>query len=697
LTYGNTRDRLIDLGYRPIPIIPNDKRPAAKRWADPAFEAPAGFARHGVGVACGMNPAPLAAVDIDIIDDALAGEMLEYVLKTCGETIYRVGRAPKTLLVYRATEAARRKRLSKRYDCGRVEVLGYGQQFVAYGIHPDTQAPYTWPGMLGGLVDIPAAELPTISPEQIEDVIAEFEACAARRGSEPVKPESDPPAFADDYDPDDPLDVVQPLGKSIDELRTMIETMDPDSDRDHWRNVGMALHHETQGSDEGLALWDEWSAGGAKYVEGEPAAQWASFGRYAGRPLTCAYLLKHSAPSSAAEEPQDEAVPGDLFGALNWSVGRFVDDPPSLPMIVDNMLPKGIVSLMFSEGGAGKSTLSLYLNAKIALAARYPLDFFGDAVVGGQAVIVTAEDPDLVLNRRFIGVARALAEEINEPLEAVRDALRENLFIASTFGHEAQLFALKRDGALQTTANYRSLANRLSTMSNLQLVTVDTKTRYSPGEGLGNVVATQEITHYEALTGATGASVMLMHHNNKKSRDGSQGGSQAYRDATAIFDSVRAVWYLRALTKDERQAQGVSEEDEYKYSLFENSKNNYLPKKRPLVLRREGYAYEHQAMSTALTKEQQRAQERRERMDLLILALQNAGGDGWTKKGIKDIAGEINRAPGKANTFGVRRAEAAIEDALKEGLLVLDEAEARGVAHKYRLTEEGRSYGLGID
>jgi len=54
------------------------------------------------------------------------------------------------------------------------------------------------------------------------------------------------------------------------------------NDRDPWRDVGMALHHEFEGDDEGLALWDEFSKRcPEKYAKNDarsgPAGQWKTF------------------------------------------------------------------------------------------------------------------------------------------------------------------------------------------------------------------------------------------------------------------------------------------------------------------------------------------------------------------------------------------------------------------------------------
>jgi Primase C terminal 2 (PriCT-2) len=44
-----------------------------------------------------------------------------------------------------------------------------------------------------------------------------------------------------------------------------------------WLDVGMALHHESGGSDEGLLLWIQWSAGCDKWCDGECEDKWRSF------------------------------------------------------------------------------------------------------------------------------------------------------------------------------------------------------------------------------------------------------------------------------------------------------------------------------------------------------------------------------------------------------------------------------------
>jgi len=89
-----------------------------------------------------------------------------------------------------------------------------------------------------------------------------------------------------------------------------------------------------------------------------------------------------------------------------------------------------------------------------------------------------------------------------------------------------------------------------------------------------NAIATQEITYYERIAKETGATIMLLHHTNKVSRDGSTSGAQSFRGATALFDSIRAVWYRRGCTETKLMAMVVEDRTPGRYLVWENSKNN---------------------------------------------------------------------------------------------------------------------------
>ncbi|PUE20585.1 hypothetical protein B9Z38_08450 [Limnohabitans sp. MMS-10A-160] len=70
-------------------------------------------------------------------------------------------------------------------------------------------------------------------------------------------------------------------------IRALIAQLDPDMGYDEWRNVLMAIHHETSGSVEGLAIADEWSSAGSKYKGyAEIERKWQSFSFKEGSSIT---------------------------------------------------------------------------------------------------------------------------------------------------------------------------------------------------------------------------------------------------------------------------------------------------------------------------------------------------------------------------------------------------------------------------
>ena len=177
-TYAEVADCLLDNGYEPLPLIPNSKRPAPSRWTAGAIDDARvdawsrSFGTGGVGLRTGA----LAAVDIDIDDPELAHEIAARAEALFGQTLVRAGRWPRRLLIFRAQMP------SRKLSVPGVEILGCGQQFVAFGLHPATGRPYEW--VTGETpCDVPFDQLPIIGT----DAVQEFLAFAAAHGAPPLQ------------------------------------------------------------------------------------------------------------------------------------------------------------------------------------------------------------------------------------------------------------------------------------------------------------------------------------------------------------------------------------------------------------------------------------------------------------------------------------------------------------------------------
>lgn len=78
-------------------------------------------------------------------------------------------------------------------------------------------------------------------------------------------------------------------GGDTDQINGCLEVLSPDCDYGDWLKVGMAIHHETDGT--GLKLWKTWSANSEKYKPGEMKSKWDSFSG-STNPVTIKSLIK---------------------------------------------------------------------------------------------------------------------------------------------------------------------------------------------------------------------------------------------------------------------------------------------------------------------------------------------------------------------------------------------------------------------
>lgn len=105
-------------------------------------------------------------------------------------------------------------------------------------------------------------------------------------------------ASLDTADDDDDLLALaraEPMGLTEQEIVDTLSDLPPTwvEDRDTWRDVGMALHHEYRGARAGFDRWCEWSKASAKFDAKDSAAVWKSFGKeHIRNPIRMASLIK---------------------------------------------------------------------------------------------------------------------------------------------------------------------------------------------------------------------------------------------------------------------------------------------------------------------------------------------------------------------------------------------------------------------
>jgi Bifunctional DNA primase/polymerase, N-terminal len=147
---ADLRRSLIANGYKYVPV--KGKVPVIKGWQkfrQDATQVEGVIRKHEDHTNTGILAGEVVAIDIDIPDPATCERVIELLLTLPGSMSapYRVGRAPKCLYIFR-TDSPRTKAATAGYTVDgakcQVEVLGNGQQFVAFGVHPDTGREYEW-------------------------------------------------------------------------------------------------------------------------------------------------------------------------------------------------------------------------------------------------------------------------------------------------------------------------------------------------------------------------------------------------------------------------------------------------------------------------------------------------------------------------------------------------------------------------
>ena len=295
--------RLVETGYPVVPLSKGKKHPTTPNWQNSPLTAQACRQRpegEGVGVLCGYGDTPICAIDVDFRGtDAEAKALFDALCKAypaCAMAVYRVGRAPKFALLFRA-EGRWLKQTTLEYvkngdesTKSQLEVLGKGQQIVLYHIHPETGLPYSYPDAFfsGEPVDVPAAELPLMTYEGVQTLCDAFEKFVESNGWAPVKGSERTIAVDADEALAEELVPKRPIGLTIDQIRKlMAPRVESWGSYTPWYQDGMRIHHETSGSSEGLALWDELSQQAAKYDGFEEVEKkWATFNNRGLRSLT---------------------------------------------------------------------------------------------------------------------------------------------------------------------------------------------------------------------------------------------------------------------------------------------------------------------------------------------------------------------------------------------------------------------------
>jgi hypothetical protein len=207
-------------------------------------------------------------------------------------------------------------------------------------------------------------------------------------------------------------------------------------------------------------------------------------------------------------------------------------DPPELIFTIEDLVSQGMVTLLTSVGGAGKTLL---LQTACTLVAAGQQAFLGKRAVVGKAAGLFAEDSDDVLHLR--------QTRINERLGIAYDQIAGRLFVQSYFGLPAQLWRRQ-----SPTRFMEQLEVQLARIDTLRLLTFDNAALLFSGDENSRLEVTEFLALLNGLADRLSIGIILSAHASKTS-DGTS--LRVSSGSTAWVNACRSVLELKAAEKDQ--------------------------------------------------------------------------------------------------------------------------------------------------
>ncbi len=280
-----------------------------------------------------------------------------------------------------------------------------------------------------------------------------------------------------------------------------------------------------------------------------------------------------------------EAVPTDDWQVICAASFSDEEELPEREWLVPDFIPVGYVTLLYGDGGIGKSTAAMQLAHATATGGEW----LGMAVgKRGPVVVMSAEEEKGDLHRRLASVKGPFG----------RFAGMRDIHLIPRAGLDSVLVKFDRDGALSLTPQWRKLAETCARLKPSLLV-IDNLADIFQGNEVDKTQARQTMNVLQSICSNLGTTVLLLAHPSRTGMatgDGSSGN-------TAWSNSARSRIYLERHKTDK----GI-----YLMSL---KKANYAMAGTELRLKKDG---SNGVFSKAESTADADAREAREIADILV-------------------------------------------------------------------------------
>ncbi|HEX4410559.1 MAG TPA: AAA family ATPase [Xanthobacteraceae bacterium] len=271
-----------------------------------------------------------------------------------------------------------------------------------------------------------------------------------------------------------------------------------------------------------------------------------------------------------------------LIGPTQWPQ----EAPPPVDWLVAGRIPRGDVTTLHGDGGAGKTDIALRLAANVARGAP---EWLGHEITSGPVVLLSAEEPEREIRRRLWmhaehdGYGFADLSELHQWFPGDD---HDTIFGAPD----------RTSGVMRSTQLLQSITAAIEQAAPV-LIIVDNVAATFAGNQNDRVMVRSFVNLWRAIArGPSRPAVLLLDHPSLSglTSNSGRGGNMDWRN------SVRSALYLKPSPDQAEADRGVR--------ILETTKSNYGPSGQPLRLlwAEGGLQLEHQPSSLhRLAKEQE--------------------------------------------------------------------------------------------
>lgn len=270
---------------------------------------------------------------------------------------------------------------------------------------------------------------------------------------------------------------------------------------------------------------------------------------------------QHETSTARTRQPQTETPPSagaNLITPADWPD----EMPPPIEWLVDQRIPRGDVTSLHGDGGAGKTDIAIQLAAACAADLG---GWLGHVIQHGPTVFISAEEPEREMRRRL-------------GLHATRDRFALSKLHRMHFWFPddvagAALGIADKGGTVKATPMFDAIKTSIEAVAPI-LVVADNVAATFVGNQLDRVQARGFVNLWRTVAhGPSKPAVLLLDHPSLSGLTSGtgRGGNMDWRNA------VRSALYLHAPDDKAEAEAGVR--------ILETAKSNYTKPGNPLRLR----------------------------------------------------------------------------------------------------------------